>query len=308
MPICCNYVRLECLMQEFEAIRARIEQLVQFLPDKPEETAESTARALWWAAAGFPKSAELSKDLELPELSADAVRLLQELLARRVAGTPLSHITGRQRFMGMEMLAGPDALVPRKETELLGITAIALTDTLLDADHHPLVIDVCTGSGNIALAIADRFPSMRVFGADLSDQAVALARQNAKHLGLDSRVDFRTGDLLAPFESIEFLGQVDLLTCNPPYINSGKVGTMPKEISDYEPRLAFDGGSLGISILMKLIQNAPRFLRKGGWLAFEVGAGQGPAIEKRLRSSLRFSEVRSSKDSAGVIRVLMAQC
>jgi release factor glutamine methyltransferase len=148
----------------------------------------------------------------------------------------------------------------------------------------------------------------RVYAADLSKEAVELARGNAEHLRLSNRVEFRDGDLLAPFDNDEFIGKVDLLTCNPPYINSAKVQTMPKEISEHEPRLAFDGGSLGIGILMRLTQQAPRFLRSGGVLAFEVGLGQGAALVKRLKGGGAFKDVQTALDEAGAIRVVYARC
>jgi release factor glutamine methyltransferase len=210
--------------------------------------------------------------------------------------------------MGLEMLAGPGALIPRKETELLAKAAVHAAKQITLDQPRPLVVDVCTGSGNIALAIAHHVESAQVFGADLSEEAVALAGDNARLLGLEHRVEFRCGDLLSPFESDAFVGKTDLLTCNPPYITSAKIGTMSCEISEHEPRLAFDGGPLGISVLMKLTQQAPRFLRAGGWLAFEVGLGQGPALVKRLRANPEFTHVECCEDEHGALRVIVARC
>ena len=281
---------------------------IEFLPDKPEETLESTLRALWFAAAGMPMSAEAALLGEPPELDGAAVATFEKLLNKRLSGVPLSHLTLRQRFMGLEMLADPRALIPRKETELLAEAAVHVTRQSASGHDRPLVVDVCTGSGNVALAIAHHVESAQVFGADLSDEAVALARDNARLLKLQDRVEFRCGDLLSPFESDEFVGKIDVLTCNPPYINSAKVNTMSCEISDHEPRLAFDGGPLGIGILMKLTQQAPRFLRPGGWLAFEVGLGQGPALVKRLHANPLFAQVECHEGEQGGLRVIVARC
>jgi release factor glutamine methyltransferase len=223
-----------------------------------------------------------------------------------MAGVPLAHLTSRQNFLGLEMLAGAGALVPRRETELLARTAISRVD---GHENRALeIIDVCTGSGNVALSLAHHFPDARVHAADLSAEAVSLARENCTHLGLDSRVTFHCGDLLAPFDSPEFLGRVHLLTCNPPYINSAKVERMPAEISAHEPRLAFDGGALGIGILMRLIREAPRFLCAGGWVAFEVGLGQGEALVKRMKANAAYRQVQPAMDETGAIRVVTAQC
>jgi release factor glutamine methyltransferase len=292
----------------YRELSERIATGVQFLADKPEENADSTTRALWHAAAGEPKSVvAATATAELPPLDAVAIERLETLVARRLDGVPLAHLTGRQHFMGLEMLAGPEALVPRVETELLARAAI---DCALELGAGALsirVVDLCTGSGNVALAIAAHVANAQVFGADLDASAVALAQRNAQHLGLDGRAQFRAGDLLAPFDTPPFLGQVDLLTCNPPYISSAKVGQMAQEISAHEPRMAFDGGPLGISILLRLIEEAPRFLRSGGWLAFEVGLGQGASVVRRLQKDASFREVRAVDDHAGAVRAVLAR-
>lgn len=277
------------------------------LADKPEETPEATLRALWLRAAGRPASAQLACDTPLESLTDPQRTLLQDLLQRRLHGTPLAHLTGRQRFMGVEMLAGPQALIPRRETELLGMAVAVLLEDLARTRHEPMVLDVCTGSGNLAVGIACAIPTARVFASDLSHEAVGLAQQNVRFLGLDSRVEVRQGDLLEPFDTPEFLESIDVLICNPPYISSGKVGAMPLEISEHEPALAFDGGPFGIRIIQRLLQDAPRMLRTGGWLAFEVGLGQGPAVMRRMTSSKCYDDIRALNDEQGDIRALMGR-
>jgi release factor glutamine methyltransferase len=294
-------------MGTYETLRERVAGQLMFLPDKPEETVDSTLRALWFAAAGMPRSAQLSMLGELPRLDSQQQELLERFVARRIDGVPLAHISERQRFMDMEMLAGPEALVPRKETELLAHTAVRLAREIASQRGKVCVVDVCTGSGNVALAIAHHVPQARIFAADISEAAIGLAQRNADELAFSDRVEFRAGDLLTPFDIPELVGKVDLLTCNPPYINTAKVARMPVEIAAHEPRLAFDGGALGIAILMRLIEQAPRFLRPEGWLAFEVGHGQGPALVKRMKGQELFADVGSSQDSEGTARVLFAQ-
>jgi release factor glutamine methyltransferase len=190
---------------------------------------------------------------------------------------------------------------------LLARVAVAIGHDLSERRGSITVVDVCTGSGNVALSVAKGVPSAFVHAADLSEEAVALAEKNARFLNLQDRVAFRAGDLLSPFETEQFLGAVDLLTCNPPYISSAKVPRMPEEIARHEPHLAFDGGPLGITILMRLMQQAPHFLRPGAWLAFEVGLGQGPSMLKRLKSSAAFDEVRPHMDANNDIRVVAAR-
>lgn len=255
------------------------------LPDKPDETPETTLRALWQFTQ--PDEARLA-----------------ELVDRRISGVPLAHLTGRQTFLGIEMLAGPEALIPRKETEIVCRGALRILQGL---PGHPRVIDVCTGAGNIALALAYNHAASEVFGADISEAAVDLARRNAAFLGLSDRVHFAVGDLFAPVDMPEHIGNTDLVTCNPPYISSAKVEKMAHEISGFEPRLAFDGGPFGVKVLTRLIREAPRYLRPGGWLAFEVGLGQGKSIAKMIESSAAYCAIETLADQNGETRALLAR-
>ncbi len=285
----------------------RLEQSIRFLPDKPEETATSTLHALWLAAAGQPASAERAIQMDLPMLTDQQYAELELLVQRRIEGIPLAHLTGRQQFMSAELLAGPEALIPRKETEILARCVIDLLERSEEQVDAPTVIDTCTGAGNLPISFALHSQKACIFAADLCPNAVGLARRNVKHMNLACRVDIQSGDLLAPFDNEKFHGKVDILSCNPPYISTGKVQTMELEIAAYEPKLAFDGGLFGISILQRLIQEAPRFLKSGGWLVFEVGVGQGRVMAKRLSGYNDFNHVETHEDKNGDIRVIAAQ-
>jgi release factor glutamine methyltransferase len=280
---------------------------LQVLNDKPEETVESTLRALWHTAAGAPMSAERASAIALPALDSAAVARLRELLAQRFTGVPLAHLTGRQRFMDMELEVGKAALVPRKETELLGSAALAVLRQMAATQATLRVIDVCTGAGNLAFALATHEPKAQVYASDLSTEAVELARHNGVQLGLGQRVEFRQGDFLAPFAGGDFDRNVDLLVGNPPYISSGKVVNLPAEIIGHEPSLAFDGGPFGVKILQRMIAEAPQFLRSGGWLAFEVGLGQGPAIMDRLGRNPAYADLSAVEDATGAIRAVLVR-
>ena len=120
-------------------------------------------------------------------------------------------------------------------------------------------------------------------------------------------VEFRVGDLTEPFATPEFLGQVDVVTCNPPYISSAKVEVMPPEISGHEPRMAFDGGPFGVNVMLRLLKDAPRLLKPGGWLLFEVGLGQGAPMQRRLAGLPEFSAIEAIRDANGEIRALAAR-
>ncbi len=278
---------------------ALLERRLALLPDKPDETPESTLHYLWLTAAGVPVAVGEPLGGSLPELDTPARERLERLIAQRVEGVPLAHLVGRQWFMGLPFRVSRAALVPRRETEILGRAALER----LAAAEAPLVVDLCTGCGNLALTVAHRVPGARVYGSDLSPEAVALATENARELGCE-RVSFLVGDLAGPFDKPEFRGQVDLLLCNPPYISSGKVDTLHPEIANHEPRLAFDGGPFGVGIVQRLITEAPRLLRPGGWLLFEVGLGQGELLARRLARNPAFDQVVNHPDDNGAVRAL----
>ncbi|BAO45422.1 peptide chain release factor N(5)-glutamine methyltransferase [Thiolapillus brandeum] len=289
----------------FESLLEELSGKLELLPDKPEETPESTLRALWLLASGKPVSVESAKAVELPELDRQQMENLRQHIRQRLDGTPLAHISGRQAFMGMELLAGPEALIPRKETELLAASAI---DILLQQTGDALkVIDVCTGAGNVALAIAHAVQKARVFASDLSAEAVQLARRNTALHDLSERVSLYTGDLLDPFRHLDIEGKVDMITCNPPYISSAKVPAMASEISEHEPEMAFNGGVFGINLMRKLIAEAPDFIRGSGHLVFEVGLGQGPAMEKQISKLPAYESVQTIADADGNARVVVAR-
>jgi len=291
-----------------EDLMARYGSRIQALPDKPEESLEATVRGLWLSAAGIPVPAEKAMTMELPGLSGPQQQKLTELLEKREQGTPLAHLTGRQLFMGLEYICSGQALIPRKETEILGNAARKLlAEEILPARSEPQVLDLCTGSGNVACALAKGVPSSRVFAVDLAPEAVELAGMNARQLGCGDRVKLFCGDLFAPFESAQFQHFFDLITCNPPYITTAKLASLNPEIIGHEPKLAFDGGPLGVRILWRLLQDAPRFLRAGGWLAFEVGLGQGQGLLQRLRKNSQYTKVSGMPDGAGNIRAIVAQ-
>ena len=249
----------------------------------------------------------LASKTPLSPLSEAEIVQLRELVARRVSGSPLAYLTGRQRFMGIEMLAGPEALIPRKETEILGNSASRALAQLIDQRGQATVIDLCTGSGNVILALAYHEHRAGFYASDLSSEAVALARRNSEHVGVDGRVEFRVGDLFDPFSSEEFVGEADMITCNPPYISTKKVGEMPQEISEHEPSMAFDGGPFGVAILSRLIREAPRFLKPDSWLCFEVGQGQGEPLVAKLKRTGHYREVEGVSDTNGDVRAILAR-
>ncbi len=280
---------------------------LSILEDKPEETKGKTLHALWLKACDFSYSIENALKKELPELNATQEKELDSLIHQRLNGMPLSYLTGRQMFMDIEFLVDKNAIIPRKETELLCKMALDYISIIMKKQTEICVIDVCTGPGNLALAYAYYEPEAKIFASDLSKEAIVLAEKNAKHLGLTEKVKFKVGDLLVPFEDEELFNKVDLLTCNPPYISSGKLDSMPDEIIQHEPELAFNGGPFGIKILSKLTKRCLKFIKPGGYLCFEVGLGQGNGMIKVLNKSKKFTNIKYSQDDNGEIRAIGAQ-
>jgi release factor glutamine methyltransferase len=291
----------------FNGILQNLETKLHFLEDKPEETPNSTLRALWLMASGLPTSAEKALKQPLPELTESQKVTLDLLIVQRLNNRPLAYITGRQCFMDIEMISDSRALIPRKETEILGKKALELSQNLGDTEKSVNIIDVCCGAGNLGLAIASYNPKSIINASDLSQEAVDLTRENIAFLGLGQRVRAQQGDLLSAYDREEFLGKTEIVICNPPYISSAKVPKMNTEISANEPFLAFDGGMLGTAIIQKLIREAPRFLTKNGYLIFEVGLGQGPFIIQLCERSQLYRLIEPVSDKAGNIRVVVCR-
>jgi release factor glutamine methyltransferase len=291
----------------YDKISNDLSNRLHLLEDKPEETVETTLKALWLTVAGIPVSAEGSLKLPIPDLSDKEINNLFKLIELRLSNVPLAHLTKRQNFMGIELLSDKRALIPRKETELLGRKALKLSEEIVRAKGRIKVIDVCCGSGNLGISIAWYNKNCDVYATDLSLEAVELTNENINLLNLTKRVQVRQGDLLSAFETNEFYGKTDLIICNPPYILSSKVQKMDSEIASNEPVLAFDGGMLGIKIIQKLISEAPKFLTSEGWLIFEVGAGQGNFIAQLCERTRLYQQMESVSDNSGNIRVILAR-
>jgi release factor glutamine methyltransferase len=300
-------IHLIDIQQFYNALRSEFGHRFHFLPDKPEETIDSTLKACWQFAAGIPMSAEEALKHELPALDEKQVTALFDLLEQRAKNVPLAHLVGRQNFLGIEFLSDKRALIPRKETEILGRKALKLSLEIAKNKDMVQVMDICCGSGNIGLAVAHFNPKVRLYASDLSEDAVDLARDNMHQLGLQERALIEKGDLFSAFDNENHYGNIDLIICNPPYITTAKVPKMEEEIVVHEPALAFDGGMFGFKIIQILIDKAPEFLVKSGWLIFEVGLGQGEFIIRLCERTNKYQIIEPVSDNQGNIRVVMAQ-
>ena len=218
-------------------------------------------------------------------------RLYGRALCHRCSGTPLQYLTGDQQFMDLTLAVSPGVFVPRPETE--GMVEAALE--AIEAVAAPVVVDVGTGTGAVALAIKRQRPDARVLATDVSEASVALAAQNAARHGLDMEV--HKGDLLSPLPA-DLRGQLDLLVSNPPYVTREEYETLPKEVRA-EPYEALVGGT---EIHGRLVELAPAWLVPGGWLVVEIGADQGEPV--RALFEARLDHVEVLPDHAGRDRVV----
>jgi release factor glutamine methyltransferase len=208
-------------------------------------------------------------------------------------------------WIGLAFETNENVLVPRPETELLARTALELLNT---AKTPPInVIDMCCGAGNLACALAHARPDIRVWASDLTDACVTLARRNVARHGLEGRVDVRQGDLFSSLPDEELLGAVDLIVCNPPYISTGKLEGESAHLLDRQPREAFDAGPYGLAIHQRVIADATRFLKPGGWLVMEIGLGQQRQISLLFSRIKRYEKEQSWPDNNGSPRVMGAR-
>ncbi len=223
----------------------------------------------------------------------------RELVARRAARVPLQYLIGQQAFWKHEFLVTPDVLIPRPETELLVETALA---RLRDV-KRPVIADVGTGSGCIALSLAAERPDAEVHASDLSEPALVVARENARRLGLESRVAFHRGDLLEPLAHLA--GRVDLVLSNPPYVAASERDTLAPEVRDHEPAVALFGAEAPAQIYARLARAALPLLRPSGQLAVEIGLGLQPTVQRAFEAA-GLQVVDTLADLSGIARVVVA--
>ena len=293
--------------ETYNELIALLSEKLVFLADKPGENPQSTLDALWHFSCESQGITQVAADFHLPELTPEAFQLLRELIDKRIGGTPLAHLIGLQVFMEVGFMVDASALIPRKETEILGYSALGKIRACALKQPEVHVMDICTGLGNLALAFAVHEPKAQVLAGDISQKAIDLARRNTARLSLENRVQFFAGDMFSPFNLEELSDSIDIMTCNPPYISNSRLAKMPDEIVGYEPIEAFNGGSFGLTIIFRLIRESIAYIKNGGWLCFEVGLGQGDAVARVMERNPAFSAIEKSLDAEGNIRAISAQ-
>lgn len=225
---------------------------------------------------------------------------LERWVARRARHEPVAYITGEREFFGRPFRVTPDVLIPRPETELVVSTAVERLAGR--AGDSVLVVDVGTGSGCIAVSLACELGGIRLVATDVSTDALAVARENARRLGVLDRIDFRHGPLLGGLDEAP-----DVIVSNPPYIREAQRATLPPDVAEYEPHQALFAGSDGLAVIRPLIDLASRRLAPGGWVILEIGAGQDHAVEDLIAASRGLAAAEVLADLEARPRVVVAR-
>ncbi len=289
-----------------------------YLTEKGFENTRLEAELLLGHALSLPRI-ELYLNHTRP-MKEDELARYKALLKRRLAGEPVQYITGTVSFMFTEFEVDRSVLIPRPETEALTEVALKLLgeatgtrgpdDEPVEGDapavaHEVVAADVGTGSGVIAITLAVKFPQARVLATDTSAEALDVAERNAGRAAVADRMEFVQGELLSPLFETGLEGSLRLLVSNPPYVASGDIDGLPREVRDFEPRKALDGGADGLDCLRVMAQDGPALLSAGGALALEVGFGQAQQVADMVRAALGNAEIR--KDYAGRERIVVGR-
>lgn len=273
-----------------------LENTSRFFASKGLENARLQAELLLAAVLGV-KRLDLYLQFERPLHSSEVDRY-REYVRQRLQRVPVQYITGVAAFRHLELTVTPAVLIPRPETEVLVDVALEL----LPAGGR--ILDLCCGSGAVALSLAQEAAAAEVVAADVSAAALEVAKANGQCCGLAERVEWHCGDLFTPLRGTE---PFDLVAANPPYVRRSDLAQLAPEVRDYEPHLALDGGEDGLAYYRRIAQEAADFIRPGGYLLLEVGEGQSEAVEGLLARSARLTEVQIRSDLNQIPRVVVAR-
>ena len=233
------------------------------------------------------------------ELTAEEESRYDEVLAQRATGMPSQYITGHQEFWGLDFIVSPAVLIPRPETEHLVETVLELAREV----PRPKLVDIGTGSGCIALALAHELKGAEVYAVDLSPEALEIAHANAVRLQLDRSVQFLRSNVL---EALMNTSGFDFVVSNPPYVGFDEADKVQKSVRDFEPRMAVFAGKQGLDVISPLVQQAHTVLKPGGWLAMEIGYSMRDIVVDLLSPTM-WEDVRVVPDLQGIPRVVAAR-
>jgi release factor glutamine methyltransferase len=284
-------------MPETWTIGALLDWTARFLAQKGSEFPRLDAEVLL-AHALQCRRIELYTRYE--EIAPEAGReQFRGLVRQRIEGCPVAYLVGRKEFFSLELEVSRAVLIPRPESEFVVMECLSLAKGM----EKPRLLDIGTGSGNLAVAVARHHTGAGVTAVDLSAEALAVAGRNAAKHGVAERVRFLQGDLYQPVDSAE---PFDFILSNPPYIAHEDVSRLEPGVRDYEPKLALDGGPNGFAVFDRLVAGAGKYLRPGGYLIVEIGAPQERPARRRIEAEGNFTLAETIRDYSGHPRVLQA--
>lgn len=228
-----------------------------------------------------------------------------QLVKRRSFYEPIAYIIGRKEFYGYDFIVNPSVLIPRPETELL-VEEIIKKLKALDEKKFYTIVDVGTGSGNIATALAKNLNSY-IYAIDIAGEILDIASRNAENIGVKDKISFLKGNLLDPLKELNLADKIDVIVSNPPYIPTNEINNLLPDIKNYEPLVALDGGIRGTCFQIPLIKESLTYLKKGGYLYLELGVHQYNILKEICHELKGYSYVKAIKDYAGIERILEAQ-
>jgi release factor glutamine methyltransferase len=237
-------------------------------------------------------------------IDADDERNFADAIERRARREPLQHIIGNQEFWGLEFKVSADVLIPRPESEFIVEAALAIVQ---DRNAPVRIIDLCTGSGCLAVSLAKELPAARVIATDASEKALAVARENTRDHGVSERIRFLLGDLFEPLEELDIRGRIDIIVSNPPYIQECDLAALQPEVRDYEPEIALVAGPKGTEVAVRVISDAPPYLKQNGALIMEMGLGQSGQLVRAVQATNAYGKPDIVKDLAGIGRVIVVK-
>mgnify|MGYP004509491979 CR=1 FL=1 len=277
-------------------IKELLNQAVIMLKNENIDAPKNKARML--LEATLKKSKEYLMIYDTKEITSIERDKYIRNVKRLIAGEPLQYITGKQEFMKLNFLVTKDVLIPRADTEILVEEVIKIAEN----KTNPVILDMCTGSGAIAVSLAKYVKNVKVYAIDISEKALEIAKKNAEFNGVKNNIKFIESNLFDKVKDKKF----DIIVSNPPYIETDTIKKLTKDVQN-EPKIALDGGKDGLDFYRKIADNGYKFLNRQGYICLEIGYNQRIAVRKIMENKKRYVNIKCLKDLCGNDRVITAQ-
>ena len=277
-------------------IRELLRQAIIMLKNENIEAPKNKARMLLQTT--LKKSKEYLMIYDTKEITPKEREEYIKNVKRLIMGEPLQYITGKQEFMKLNFLVTKDVLIPRQDTEILVQEVIEKTKNL----QNPIILDLCTGSGAIAVSLAKYVNNTKIYAVDISPKALEIAKKNAELNGVKNNIEFIESNLFTKIKDQKF----DIIVSNPPYIETKNLRLLPKDVQN-EPQIALDGGKDGLDFYKKILENAYKYLNKHGYICLEIGYNQNRSVLQILENQKKYINAYSKKDLCENDRIVVAQ-